>query len=102
MAGSRIDAELVRVLGRRVVKRKEPEVNLTRCLHCGQCVEVCRRLGPSVLEIRNNRVKVARPRDCKGDGACMLACPAKAIFLTSVYDLAPSAPLCDGQYGAAR
>jgi NAD-dependent dihydropyrimidine dehydrogenase PreA subunit len=33
---------------------------------------------------------VVRPGDCIGDGACMMACPTKAIFLMSKYD--PASP----------
>jgi len=31
-----------------------------------------------------------RPENCIGDGACMLACPTKALFLMSRHD--PAAP----------
>jgi NAD-dependent dihydropyrimidine dehydrogenase PreA subunit len=51
---------------------------------------LCKKLGPDVLEVQGGLAKVVRPENCIGDGACMLACPTKAIFLMSRYD--PKSP----------
>ena len=49
-----------------------------------------KKLGPNVLDIVEGVAKPVRPQDCIGDGACMVACPTKAIFLMSKYD--PASP----------
>jgi NAD-dependent dihydropyrimidine dehydrogenase PreA subunit len=48
---------------------------------------LCKKLGPNVLEVTNGTAKPVRAENCIGDGACMLACPTKAIFLMSHYDI---------------
>lgn len=83
MAGKQIEAEVVEAFGREFVKGNVPEVNEVRCMGCFHCVVLCRKLGPDVLDIRNNIAVVAHPENCIGDGACMTACPTKSIFLMS-------------------
>jgi len=83
---TKIDAETVEAFGRTFVKGNIPEINTVRCLGCSHCVTLCAKLGPNVLELKDGVAKVARPENCIGDGACMLACPTKAIFLMSKYD----------------
>ncbi len=90
MAERSIQTETAEAFGRTFVKGNIPEINDVRCLACGHCVELCRKLGPDVLEIVDGVARPVRPEDCIGDGACMLACPTKAIFLLSKYD--PDAP----------
>ena len=84
--GKKIEAETAEAFGRTFVKGNIPEVNTVRCLGCSHCVALCKKLGPNVLEIKDGTAKVARPENCIGDGACMLACPTKAIFLMSKHD----------------
>jgi NAD-dependent dihydropyrimidine dehydrogenase PreA subunit len=86
----RIEAETAEAFGRTFVKGNIPEINDVRCLACGNCVQLCRKLGPDVLEIVDGVARPVRPEDCIGDGACMLSCPTKAIFLMSKHD--PDAP----------
>ncbi|WP_242943851.1 4Fe-4S binding protein [Peptoclostridium litorale] len=43
-----------------------------------------------MLEIKDGIAKIVRPENCIGDGACMVACPTKAIFIMSKYD--PDSP----------
>ena len=81
-----IEADVAEVLGRVFVKGNIPEVNTIRCMGCGHCAVLCRQLGPNVLDIKDGKVKIARPQNCIGDGACMLACPTKALFVMSKYD----------------
>ena len=89
MAG-KIEAETAEAFGRVFVKGNIPEINTVRCMGCRNCVNLCKKLGPNVRDIMDDVAKPVRPEDCIGDGACMLACPTKAIFLMSQYD--PSSP----------
>ena len=86
----KIEAEVVEAFGRTFVKGNIPEINSVRCLGCRNCVNLCKKLGPNVLDIVNGIAKAVRPGDCIGDGACMLSCPTKAMFLMSQYD--PASP----------
>ena len=88
MAGKTIQAEVAEAFGRTFVKGNIPEINQVRCLGCRNCVNLCKKLGPNVLDIVDGIAKPVRPQNCIGDGACMLACPTKAIFLMSKYDSA--------------
>jgi len=90
MNGKTIQAEVAEAFGRTFVKGNIPEINQVRCLGCRNCVNLCKKLGPNVLDIVDGNAKPVRPQNCIGDGACMLACPTKAIFLMSKYD--PAAP----------
>jgi len=85
-----IEAQTVEAFGRTFVKGNVPEVNAIRCLACRNCVNLCKKLGPDVLDIVDGVAKPVRPESCIGDGACMLACPTKALFLMSRYD--PASP----------
>ncbi|MBW2093960.1 MAG: 4Fe-4S binding protein [Deltaproteobacteria bacterium] len=93
MANKKIGVEVAEAFGRTFIKGNIPEINETRCLGCTNCAVLCTKFGPNVLEIQDGIAKVVRPENCIGDGACMLACPTKAIFLMSKYDPAnpPSA-----------
>lgn len=86
----KIEAEVAEAFGRTFVKGNIPEINSVRCLGCRNCVNLCKKLGPNVLDIVGGIAKAVRPNDCIGDGACMLSCPTKAIFLMSKYD--PASP----------
>jgi NAD-dependent dihydropyrimidine dehydrogenase PreA subunit len=90
MAENKMNVEVAEAFGRKFVKGNIPEINPGRCLGCSHCAVLCKKLGPNVLEIKDGTAKVVRPENCIGDGACMLACPTKAIFLMSRYD--PSSP----------
>jgi len=90
MTTRKIEAEVVEAYGRTFVKGNIPEINQIRCLGCAHCAVLCKKLGPNVLEVVAGVAKVVRPENCIGDGACMLACPTKAIFLMSRYD--PASP----------
>ncbi len=78
--------EVAEAFGREFVKGNVPEINSVRCMTCGNCVSLCKQLGPDVLEIQGESAVVARPDDCIGDGACLTACPTTAIFLMSRHD----------------
>lgn len=65
--------------GREFIQGNVPEIDVNRCSGCSQCVKVCRKIGPHVLELKNGIAVVARPDNCLGDGACLRECPTKAI-----------------------
>lgn len=86
MAGKIIQTETTEAFGRMFIKGNIPEINSVRCLGCRNCVTLCIKLGPNVLDIVDGIAKPVRPQNCIGDGACMVSCPTKAIFLMSKYD----------------
>lgn len=92
MSAETIEVEIARAFGRAFVKGNIPEIHPVRCMGCRQCVNLCKKLGPNVLDVVEGIAKPVRPENCIGDGACMLACPTKAIFLMSKYDPASPPP----------
>jgi NAD-dependent dihydropyrimidine dehydrogenase PreA subunit len=86
MSAKTIETETAEAFGRIFVKGNIPEINPTRCMACRHCVNLCKKLGPNVLDIKDEVATPVRPENCIGDGACMLACPTKAIFLMSRYN----------------
>lgn len=92
--GTKIEVETAEAFGRTFVKGNVPEIHPVRCLGCRHCVNLCKKLGPDVLDIVDGVATPVRPQDCIGDGACMLACPTKAIFLMSQYEASsPPSPV---------
>ena len=83
MAGKKIETTVVEAFGREFVQGNVPEINEVRCMGCSHCAVLCKKLGPNVLDIKNGVAVVARPENCIGDGACMMACPTKAMFIMS-------------------
>ena len=86
MSQEKVEVGTAEAFGRTFIKGNIPEINAVRCMACENCVDLCAKLGPNVLEIVEGVAKPVRPEDCISDGACMLACPTKAIFLMSSYD----------------
>ena len=86
MGNKKIETETAEAFGRTFVKGNIPEINTVRCMGCSHCAVLCKKLGPNVLEIKEGLANVVRPENCIGDGACMTACPTKAIFLMSKYE----------------
>ncbi len=84
--GKKIEAETTEILGRVFIRGNIPEIDQCRCTGCALCVKQCQEIGLHVLELKEGVAKVIRPEECIGDGACMLACPIKAIFLLSHHD----------------
>lgn len=83
MTPKTIETNVVEAFGREFVQGNVPEINEVRCLGCSHCVVLCKKLGPNVFDLKEGIAVVARPDSCIGDGACMMACPTKAIFLMS-------------------
>ena len=52
-----------------------PQVNETRCTHCGKCAEVCQFHAIAVLGDKT----LVFPQLCHGCGSCQLICPEGAI-----------------------
>ncbi|MDD5730366.1 MAG: response regulator [Candidatus Omnitrophica bacterium] len=81
-----IKTERIETLGREFIKGNIPEIENGLCDGCSLCVKRCRKLGLNVLEIKDKKAVVARSRECISCGACMIACPKKAISLLSHYN----------------
>ncbi len=80
------EVEVAEAFGRKFVKGNIPEINELRCMGCGHCVSLCKKLGPNVLELVDGVAKVVRPDDCISDGACLTTCPTTALFIMSSHD----------------
>jgi thioredoxin reductase len=59
---------------------QHPVVDLSRCLGCGTCVEVCPE--DQVLALVHGQAVVVNPARCVGVAACERACPVGAITVT--------------------
>ena len=59
---------------------QHPVVDLSRCLGCGTCVEVCPEEG--VLELVHGQAVVVNGARCVGVSACERNCPVGAITVT--------------------
>ena len=77
------ESKIIAAFGRQFVQGNVPEINKVRCMGCSHCVVLCKKLGPDVLDLKNGLAVVARPENCISDGACMMACPTKAMFMLS-------------------
>jgi MinD superfamily P-loop ATPase len=55
-----------------------PQVDETRCTHCGKCAEVCQFHAIAVL----GKKTLVFPQLCHGCGSCTLICPEQAITET--------------------
>jgi MinD superfamily P-loop ATPase len=60
---------------RREVSLMIPEVDETKCSHCGKCTEVCQYHAIAVL----GKKTLVFPQLCHGCGSCTLVCPEQAI-----------------------
>jgi MinD superfamily P-loop ATPase len=59
----------------RPIEKSVPDINPTRCTHCGRCAEVC-RYG-AIASLPKQTMVFAEL--CHSCGGCVLACPAEAI-----------------------
>ncbi|MEM7200614.1 MAG: NAD(P)-binding domain-containing protein [Planctomycetota bacterium] len=57
-----------------------PDIDLSRCLGCGTCVDVCPEDG--VLELVHGQAVVVNGGRCQGIAACERECPVGAITMT--------------------
>ncbi len=78
-----MQCKISEAFGREFVHGNVTESNAVRCMGCSHCAVLCKKLGPNVLDIKGGLAVAARPENCLGDGACMMDCPTKAIFIMS-------------------
>ena len=62
-------------------ENKELILNSAWCKGCGICAAFCPK---KVLEMKNEKVVIARPDDCIKCGNCELRCPDYAIYVKEV------------------
>ncbi len=60
------------------------EVDESKCVGCGYCVEVCPYNARSIDEVRKKAV--VHPFLCDSCGACVVACPSGAAFIRDLQD----------------
>ena len=67
-----------------------PEIDVSVCDGCGECLPACEAGALAVVE---SRAVLARPELCAYDARCEPACPVGAIALpyVVVFDLTPPA-----------
>ncbi len=71
--------------GDRAARLQQPHIDLSRCLGCGKCVEVCPE--DDVLGMVHGQAAVIHGARCVGVAACARVCPVDAITVT-IADLA--------------
>ena len=55
---------------------KPPQVNIDKCIGCGQCIKVC---SASVFELREDKSEVIYGQACFACGHCWAVCPEEAV-----------------------
>ena len=63
------------ILKRKIVSIPVPEVNPSRCTHCGKCREICQY--SAIVPIKDKVLVFSEL--CHGCGGCTLVCPERAI-----------------------
>ena len=63
------------------VQNKELVTNQAWCKGCGICAAF---FPKKVLEVRHEKIVIARPEDCIKCAQCEIRCPDYAIFLREV------------------
>jgi len=66
--------------GSHSARLQHPEIDLSRCIGCGLCVQACPEDG--VLEMIHGQAVVVHGARCVGHGRCAAACPTNGIALT--------------------
>jgi thioredoxin reductase/NAD-dependent dihydropyrimidine dehydrogenase PreA subunit len=66
--------------GSHAARLVHPEIDLSRCIGCGLCVQACPEDG--VLEMIHGQAVVVHGARCVGHGRCAAACPTSGIALT--------------------
>lgn len=59
---------------------RHPQIDLTRCIGCGACIEACPE--DEVLGLAHGQAAVVHGARCVGHGECAKVCPTGAIALT--------------------
>lgn len=58
-----------------------PQVDLTKCIGCGQCAKVCPEKTIEIVETNGKKKAKTNLEYCKGCGLCATNCPVKAIIM---------------------
>lgn len=58
-------------------RAQHPHIDITHCIGCGACVEVCPE--GDVLAVIGGKAAIVNPQKCIGHGFCADACPVGAI-----------------------
>ena len=74
---SNSEALLVDSSEERFEKLRAPELDESKCIKCGLCVDVCPQ---NVFSNVNNKYIVQQPENCIECGACVLNCKGDAII----------------------
>jgi len=74
------DRRLARETGSHRARLQYPEIDLSRCIGCGTCVQACPEDG--VLALIHGQAAVVHGARCVGHGRCATDCPVGAIALT--------------------
>ncbi len=80
MAKSVAERDRSHELGGAETKLQHPTIDLSRCLGCGTCVQVCPEEG--VLALVHGQAAVVNPARCVGVAECERECPVGAITVT--------------------
>lgn len=64
-----------------MIGRKKLVVEDKWCKGCGICAAFCPK---QVLELKNEKVRIANPEACVFCGQCELRCPDYAIYLVNI------------------
>jgi len=79
-AGTRQERTEARTHGSYEARLQHPDIDLTKCIGCGLCVQACPEEG--VLAIDHGQAVVVHGARCVGHGRCAEACPTSGIAIT--------------------
>ncbi len=97
MAGAVENLNQARELGHHKARLQHPEIDLSRCLGCGACVQACPE--KDVLGLVHGQAVLVHAAHCVGHGQCAEACPVDAIALTLAdWKERRDIPVVDGRF----
>ena len=60
----------------------KPEVNVEKCVGCGECVDIC---PVDVYELQDEKSVPVNADECVGCESCIEVCEHEAITVTEIY-----------------